>query len=114
MTDWTPACVVVCFVRSKENAPITTTGCDQLQARDWLAANHACIRFSGRNYDTGITQMLAQISVVDVNPNFETVFSAYKEILEQQIKRLRAEADRKLKGEKSRHEITSTGIAIGQ
>ena len=48
---------------------------------------------------------------LDVNPNFEAVFSAYTGILEQQIKQLRAEAERRLKGEKPLRESKPTGVA---
>ncbi len=41
---------------------------------------------------------------IDVNPNYETVFTAYKEILENHIEQVRAEAARRLKGEKPMRE----------
>lgn len=44
---------------------------------------------------------------LDVNPNYETVFTAYKGILEDQIKQVRAEAERRLKGEKPMREQTA-------
>lgn len=40
---------------------------------------------------------------LDVNPNFESTFREYIDLLEQQILLLRAEAQRLLKGERARH-----------
>ena len=45
---------------------------------------------------------------LDVNPNFETVFKVYKQIIEQQIAQLRAEAERRLKGKKPLRDPSST------
>lgn len=48
---------------------------------------------------------------LDVNPNFETVFTAYKGILEQQIKQLREEGKRRLRGERPMREPIPEDVA---
>lgn len=46
---------------------------------------------------------------LDVNPSFEAVFNDWVGILEQQIQKLRDEAQRRMKGEKPRHSAAVTG-----